>query len=141
MANEANRRDAPAEVADAKLKQDEYLAKAKQYPESFMLGDPEILELGAEGNVYDLVITSARDEEGNRGEVHIRSRCVRIFRADPTVDEFTSQGGMHWRFRNMPGKVMLKRPGLYWLSSGPIVMAVREEQTIRFYTMMLDFRY
>ena len=132
--------DTPTETADAKVKRDEYLAQAKQYPESFMLSDPEILVLKLDGNGYDLVITSARDEEGNRGEVGIRSRCVRIFRADPTVDEFTSQGGVYWRFRGMSGKVMLKKPGIDRLNSAAIVMAVRDEQTIRLYTMMPDLR-
>jgi hypothetical protein len=133
--------DTPTEAADAKVKRDEYLAQAKQYPESFMLGEPEILVLKADGRGYDLVVTSARDEEGRPAEVGIRSRCVRIFRADPTVDEFTKQGGLYWRFRDIPGKVMLKdNSGFDHLRFGLIVMAVRDEQEIRLYTMTIDLR-
>jgi hypothetical protein len=91
-----------------------------------------------------MTITSARDVQGNQVNVRVPSRCVRIFRADSTVDEFTAQGGLHWRFRNKPGKVKLpasnsslgvQRPG-----EGPIVMLVRDEEIVRVYTMSLDLR-
>lgn len=109
-----------------------------------MLGEPEILVLDTDQHSRDLVITSACDNEGKPVEVHVRSRSVRIFRANPTVDEFTSQGGVYWRFRDKTGKVTLKRtPGLDLRSkrhSGPIVMVVRDEETVRLYTMSLDIR-
>ena len=131
----------PTETADAGIGRDNLLAQAKQSPESFMLSEPEILVLNTDGHGRDLVITSARDEEGNRIEVGVRSRSVRIFRADPAVDEFTSEGGVYWRFRDKPGKVKLKKvSGLAPLHSGPIVMVVRDEETVRLYTMTLDFR-
>ncbi|HEY4311343.1 MAG TPA: hypothetical protein VGN12_17980 [Pirellulales bacterium] len=90
----------------------------------------------------DLVITSALDEEGNRTIVGARSHCVRIFRADPTVDEFTSQGGVYWRFHESAGKVKLKtlRGWDHLLPSGSIVMLVRDDEVVRLYTMWPDFR-
>ncbi|HEY1603392.1 MAG TPA: twin-arginine translocation signal domain-containing protein [Pirellulales bacterium] len=133
--------DKPTETADVNTTRDAFLAQAKQYPESLMLGEPVILMLNTDKYSRDLLITSAVDEQGNKVEVGVRSRCVRIFRADPTVDEFTSQGGVYWRFRDFSGKVKLKTtPGWGHAHSGAIVMVVREEETVRLYTMNLDLR-
>lgn len=83
--------DKPTETADVNTTRDAFLVQAKQHPESLMLGEPVILMLNTDKYSRDLLITSAVDEQGNKVEVGVRSRCVRIFRADPTLDEFTSQ--------------------------------------------------
>lgn len=166
MANEMNRRDivkfaaalaVGAATADSVLGQQassaagagrvevDVLALAKSSPERFMLSEPEILTLDSDGHSRDLVITSARDENGNPTSVIVRSRSIRIFRADSTVDEFTSQGGVYWRFRDQPGKTKLKQTpssNLFQSPSNPglIVMVVREEEAVRMFTMTFDLR-
>jgi hypothetical protein len=134
----------PASPADSGKKADDLLALANRSPEGFALSEPTIITLDAYKPGYDLIITSARDEQGNPTYVHVRSRCVRIFRAS-AVDEFTNDCGVYWTYRKEPGKVKLttdpgldafnKSPGL-----GPIVMVVRDEESVRFYAMTLDFR-
>ncbi len=131
--------------AGANKTADDFLARAKQSPESFMLSEPEIFSLDTDKHSRTLVVTSARDEKGNQTNVYVRSRSVRIFRADPTVDEFTSQGGVYWRFRGKPGKVKLKMTAdsdLFNQSPrfGPLVMLVRDNETVRLYTMTPDLR-
>jgi hypothetical protein len=58
---------------------------------------------------------------------------MRVFRADAGVDEFTRKGGLRWEFFDQKGDITLAVPGA-------IVMAVREDDTVRCYTMTLDFR-
>lgn len=133
--------DKPNETTDTKITRDVLLVNAKQNPETFMLSEPTIFMLTTDARSRDLVITSARDEEGNQVEVDIRSRCVRIFRADATVDEFTSQGGVYWRCRNTTGKAKLNKfSGWGDKHSGPIVMLVRDDEEVRLYTMVPDLR-
>ena len=139
--------DNTAGARPAQKPADEFLARAKRSPEAFMLSQPEIFALDTDGHSRDLIITSARDKQANPVKVRVPSRSVRIFRADPSVDEFTAQGGLHWRFRDKPGKVKLpkesksalalgaQRPG-----QGPIVMVVRDEETVRVYTMTPEGR-
>jgi hypothetical protein len=134
-----------ASAPGAGKKSDEVLARARQGPEGFMLSEPEIFALDTDGHSRDLVITSGRDEKGDPVEVHVPSRAVRIFRANPAVDEFTRQGGLHWRFRDKPGRVKLKTTSgadsFDAISrAGHIVMVVRDEDTVRVYTMTPDLR-
>ena len=56
---------------------DEPLAAAKRSPESYMLSEPAVFALDTDGHSRDLIITSARDERGNRVDVHVPSRSVR----------------------------------------------------------------
>ena len=134
------------EAAGVAKPADEPLAAAKRSPESYMLSEPAVFALDTDGHSRDLIITSARDERGNRVDVHEPSRSVRIFRADPTADEFASQGGLHWRFRDKPGTVKLNRsapmlePPAGQPRSGELVMIVRDDQTVRCYTMGHDLR-
>jgi len=135
----------PADAPQPAKSADDSLARAKENPEGFMLSEPQVFTLETDGYSHDLVITSARNEKGDRVQVIVPSRSVRFFRADTTVDEFTRQGGLYWRFRDQPGKVKLKKtaestalnpvPG-----PGQLVMLVRDEETVRLYTMMLDLR-
>jgi hypothetical protein len=108
-----------------------------------MLSTPQIFALDVDGSSRSLYFTSARDERGNRVEIRVPSRSVRIFRADPTVDEFTSRGGLYWRFRDRPGKVTLNKAADAFPKPdgvGEIVMVVRDEDTVRCYTMTPDLR-
>ena len=121
---------------------DALLAQAKLSPEGFMLSKPEVFTLETDAYSRDLLITSARDEQGNRVTVYVPSNCVRIFRADTGVDEFTRQGGLYWSFRDQPGKVKLPPQWQAWTgtAAGQLVMVVREEETVRLYNMMVDLR-
>lgn len=135
----------PADVTEAGERADDLLERAKQSPESFMLSEPEIIALDTDARSRELVITSAINEKGDQVNVRVRSRSVRIFRADPTVDEFTSQGGIYWRFREKSGKAKLKESSGAELFNqlsrfGPIVMVVRDNETVRVYTMTPDLR-
>jgi hypothetical protein len=134
----------PADAAAATQPADAALARAKQSPEGYMLSEPQVLTLDTDSVSYDLIITSARDETGNRVDVYVPSRSLRIFRADQNQDEFTRQGGLYWRFRDKPGKVMLKLLSPDMLTQlvppGQLVMVVREDETVRLYTMFFDMR-
>ena len=113
---------------------DKALVQAKQYPHSFMLSQPAIFALDVDGHSRDLIITSARDEHGNPITVRVPSRKMQIFRADGFE--------LHWRFRDKPGSVKLnKSNGLAQLhDAGEIVMVVRDDETVRCYTMTYDLR-
>jgi len=137
----------PAGAPQAPNVADESLAWANSSPQSFMLIGPATFHLEGDGYSRDLYITSARDLEGKSNRVRIPSGSMRVFRADAAVDEFTKQGGLHWRFHNQQGKVKLKQAeaGLLGtndrkLSRGAIVMVVREDDTVRCYTMTPDDR-
>jgi len=113
---------------------DRLLAMAASSPQGFMLTGPAIFQIKGDGASRDLFITSARDPEGKPTQVRVPSGSVRIFRADADVDEFTKQGGLHWRFHEAQGRVKLKTPG-------EIVMVVREGyDTVRCYIMTPDLR-
>jgi hypothetical protein len=87
----------------------------------------------SDGHSRDLVFTQALDKEGRRVTVHLKSGTMRVFRADAGVDEFTRKGGLRWEFFDQKGDITLAVPSA-------IVMAVREDDTVRCYTMTLDFR-
>jgi len=143
----AQETDKPAGAAQAKSA-DESLAWARRSPQSFMLSAPQIFALDIDNYSRDLYITSARDEHGNPERVRVPSQSVRIFRADANLDEFTRQGGMHWHFRDKPGKVKLpKATGSEQVKlsaaqpvRGEKVMVVRDRETVRCYTMTPDER-
>ena len=123
----------PADPLAAEPK-DRLLAMASRSPQGFMLTGPETFQIKGDGASRDLIITSARDREGKPTQVRVPSGSVRIFRADADVDEFTKQGGLHWRFHDTQGRVKLKTPG-------EIVMVVREGyDTVRCYIMTPDLR-
>jgi hypothetical protein len=52
---------------------------------------------------------------------------------DTSVDELTKRGGLRWEYFGQKGEIVLATPGA-------IVMAVREEDTVRCYTMTVDLR-
>jgi hypothetical protein len=61
------------------------------------------------------------------------------------MTEFTSKGGLYWRFRDKPGKVKLNKSADadQWptpVGAGEIVMMVRDEDTVRCCTMTADMR-
>jgi hypothetical protein len=112
-----------------------------------MLSEPKLFALDVDGHSRDLYITSARDVDGKSVRVRVPSRSIRIFRADASVDEFTKKGGLHWVFRDKPGKVQLKvptekewKPPVAAPGQGEIVMVVRDEDTVRCYAMSIDER-
>jgi hypothetical protein len=124
----------PADPSPAAQAKDTHLASAIKNPQLFMLGEPVTFRLEGDGHGRDLVVTSALDAEGKKISVHLRSGTVRVFRVDASVDEFTKQGGLYWRFHDTQGKAKLKTPGA-------VVMMVREGySTVRCYEMMFDFR-
>jgi hypothetical protein len=134
----------PTGASEAGNPADALLARAKQGPEGFMLSEPVIVTLDSDRHRRTLWINPAYDENGRRVQVSVPTRSVRIFRADPTVDEVTRQGGVYWRFRDTAGTLELKASGADSLhpvaGGGPIVMLVRDMETVRIYTMTLDFR-
>lgn len=113
---------------------DEQLASAIRSPSTYMFSEQVNVKLVGDGHSRELVITSTRNVEQKSVKVYIRSGTMRIFRADPNVDEFTRQGGVYWHFNGQDGKVQFKRPGA-------IVMVVRDaDDQVRFYTLQHDLR-
>src|SRR5262245_22548047 len=90
----------PADRPPATDPKDRLLAMAASSPQGFMLTGPETFQIKGDGASRDLIITSARDQEGKPTPVRVPSGSLRIFRADADVDEFTQQGGLHWRFHD-----------------------------------------
>lgn len=109
------------------------LALAVASPQLFALGKPVTFQFKSDGRSRDLVFTQAIDEEGRRVSVHLKSGTMRVFRADAEVDEVTKKGGLRWEFFDQKGTITLPVPGA-------IIMAIREDDTVRCYTMTLDFR-
>ena len=113
---------------------DESLARAIENPSSYMLGKPVVVRLGGDSHTRDLVITSARDVDLKPTTVRLKPGKVAIFRADADVDDFTKEGRLRWQFFGKSGECKLATPGA-------IVMVVHDwDDTIRCYTMTLDFR-
>lgn len=114
--------------------QDEWLVQVRSDVQRVQLGKPVTLQLAQGGRGHDLVITSARDENGKAVKYRVRLSSVRIIRADRTVDAFTRAGGLYWTHNGQSGQVQLDTPGA-------VVMIVREhDETVRFYTALPDFR-
>jgi hypothetical protein len=112
---------------------DSLLALAVASPQSFALGVPVTFRFQSDGHSRDLVFTQVLDEQERQVTVHLRSGTVRIFRADAGVDDFTKRGGLRWEFFDQKGEIQLETPGA-------IVMAVRENDRVRCYTMTPDYR-
>jgi hypothetical protein len=99
-----------------------------------MLTDQVTVKLDGDRRGHEFVIRSARDEKQRPTKIYMLSGKMRIFLADPDQDEFTKNGGLYWSFAGKEGKTQLRKPGA-------IVMAVRDtEDTVRFYTLRMDFR-
>jgi hypothetical protein len=83
---------------------------------------------------FDLVVTSARDVQGNAQAVPVRAGTMRIFRADAGKDGFTRQGGWYWRCGATQGKSQFQQPGA-------LIMVVRQQDgTVHWYALQIDFR-
>ena len=123
----------PARPRDPNAK-DEALASAIRHPHNYMFREQVDVKLEGDKHSRELVITSARNEDQKSVKEFIRSGTMRIFRADPDVDDFTKQGGLYWRFNGKEGKVQFKQPGA-------IVMVVRDhDDHVRFYSLQPDLR-
>lgn len=124
----------PGSFAVAAKAKDEALASAVKNLPMYMFSEEVVIQLEGDRYSRDLVITSARDEEGRSVSVHVRSASLRVFRADDDQDEFTRQGGLYWKFHGKQGKVQFKRPGA-------LVMVLRDHlDNARFYTLTPDYR-
>jgi hypothetical protein len=117
-----------------KAPQDPILKTAVASPQAFMLSEPVSFTVEGDGRSRDLIVTSSVNEDGKQIPVRVPSGTMRVFRADASVDDFTQQGGVYWKFYNTSGKVQLSTPGA-------IVMIVREgNDTVRCYEMTIDLR-
>lgn len=113
---------------------DEALLNAIRYPLSYMFTEQIELKLEGDRSSREVVITSALNERRQKTKHYIRPGTMRVFRADPYVDDFTREGGLYWRYNRKDGQVKFKKPG-------QVVLVVRDnEQNVRFYTLMLDLR-
>ena len=83
---------------------------------------------------YDVVVTSARNSEGKKESVGIRTGTTHIFRADAGVDNFTKRGGWYWTCGKTEGQSEFKKPGA-------LIMVLREQDgTVRWYSLEPDYR-
>jgi len=112
--------------------EDSALKNAIEHPQSFMFLEQVTFQLQGDRYSRDLYFTSARNS-GKKG-LRVPIGSMRIFRADPDVDEFTKSGGIYWKSFNTDGKLQFKQPGA-------LVMAVRQrDDTVHCYTLMPDLR-
>lgn len=94
----------------------------------------------------DLVVTSSRDAQGRQSYVYVRTGTMRVFRADAVQDDFTKQGGWHWRCGDIKGKSQFKSPMGESIipppeGAGPLVMVIRQlDGTAHWYSLTADFR-
>ena len=114
---------------------DTQLANAKQLANPYMFAERVTFKASTtEPRSFNLVITSALNEQGVRESVSIRPGTVQVFRADADVDEKTKKGAVHWTCGAAKGTFEFKEPGA-------LVLAVREQDgTVTCYTLVLDFR-
>lgn len=112
---------------------DSMLFSANRDPQAFMFVEQVTFQIETDGASRDLFITSALDQQGKSVQVRVPSRSMRIFRADASKDAFTQKGGIYWSFRKSEGKIQFKEVGA-------VVMVVREDNTVRCYTLDHDVR-
>lgn len=114
--------------------EDKQLESVIKNPSHYMFGEQAVVKLEGDRHSRDLIITSARDVSNQSSKVYVRSGTMRIFRANPDVDDFTKQGGFYYTFNGKQGQVQFKHPG-------QIVMVVRDHNdNAWFYTMVFDLR-
>jgi hypothetical protein len=112
---------------------DSALERALENPSRYMFNELPVFELVSDGHSRDLYFTSARDVQGQKIKVAVPSMCTRFFRADTSPEAFTQQGGVYWSFGKTDGKIQFQQPGA-------LVMVVREQNTVRCYSLMPDLR-
>ena len=111
---------------------DGLLERALQTPQMFMFDEHVTSTTGDSSK--DLIVTSARGLQLNPETVIIRPGTMRIFRADADRDDFTRQGGWHWRCGDTEGDSQFKQPGA-------LIMVVRQQDgTVHWYSLVLDLR-
>ena len=124
----------PKEVADPqppKAPADPMLENALRTRQGWMFAEQVVSKSDAG---YDVVVTSARNSEGQTEPVRIRTGTTHIFRADAGVDDFTKRGGWYWTCGKTEGQSEFKK-------SGALIMVVREQDgTTRWYSMAPDYR-
>ena len=129
----------PADDQPPRQATDTTLERARKSTSGMMFADQ--LTTKAAENRRDLVITSAWGEDGTPETVRLRPGTTRIFRAGPGQDEFTKQGGWHWRFGKTEGQSQFKRESAFDAGRGPLVMVVYEmDGTVHWYRLIPDFR-
>jgi RNA polymerase sigma factor (sigma-70 family) len=111
------------------------LRSARSNPSIYMFAEQATSKIDPDApRSFNLVITSARNEDGRPEDVVVRPGTMRVFRADAGVDEFTRQGGWYWRCGAVEGKSQFKAPGA-------LIMVVRlHDGTIQWYSLVPDFR-
>ena len=121
---------------------DQMLETALNSPHSFMFTEKMTSKVDPHA---ELVITSARGVHGTPEKLFIRSRTMRVFRADAALDDFTRQGGWYWRCGDAEGKSQFESLSESWIvpsdGAGPLIMVVREDDgTVHWYALTIDFR-
>lgn len=124
----------PKPAAGPKREADPPLQYAIENPLTYMFAEQVTFQLQGDGYSRDLEITSARDPEGHPVRIRVRPASMQIFRADASLDLFTRQGGIYWRFHKTEGKLQFREPGA-------IVLILRDQDdTVRCYTLVPDER-
>ena len=104
-------------------------------PNAFMFAEQTTSKVDADnGKNFNLVITSARGEHGEAEQVVVRRGTMRIFWADARVDEFTQQGGWHWRCGETEGQAQFTQPGAV------IMVVYQQDGVVQWYALQLDIR-
>ncbi len=110
---------------------DPMLQAALQSTQHFLITEQAISKTDPN---FDVVVTSAKDAQGKRESVYIRTGTTRIFRADDGLDEFTKQGGWYWNNGETKAQTRFNQ-------SGALIMVVREmDGTVRWYALGVDYR-
>lgn len=111
------------------------LVGAKQNPESYFFTEQVTFKTSTtEPHTFNLVISSALDEQGKRESVEVRQGTMRLFRAAADIDDFTRDGGIYWACGKTKGSFQFKK-------AGALVLIVREmDGTVRAYSLTADVR-
>lgn len=111
---------------------DQELRSARLDPQMYLFTEQHTTKVDSPHQ--ELMITNAVEEDGKPTVVSMKSNCLRIFRVNAAVDDFTKQGGIYWRSGQTTGKLKLKTPGA-------LVMVVRDGAgNVHWYSLMLDLR-
>lgn len=112
---------------------DYMLKDAIARPTRFMFKEQKSFKVA--DNRYPVYFTSVfGNPEHNPFDNRLLPGSMCVFRADSSVDEFTSKGGLYWKTDKEKGKIQFKKPG-------EIFIAIRDLQgTVTCYTLTYDLR-
>lgn len=129
---ETAQKQATAKKEENKKKIDEDLKSALANPSRFMFLEQVTFKTPHPNRAF-LFTSAYSNPEGDRKGVRLRPGRMQVFRAIADQDEFTRQGGVHWKNNKTTGKIQFKHPGA-------LVLAVYDlNGTVNCFSLMYNF--